>query len=606
MKVSLIKTDKHRQGHLSTKELPKFMDYLQQHPKAETVSELRHLLRYYVETLDQRPDVIGQLPRVYPSVELKRDADGNFVMKRFNGLLILTVAGLRDDKEIEAVKTAAQSLPMTVAAFAGASGRSVKLLVSVACADGSQPATETEAEQFCQRAYPIALSVYEAVLGRQLAKTIISTRSSFRLTLDPQPFFRAKSVPLLVNELATPKSEAAGTVADGGQTIVAGSEKVSTGTRQLVQFINENYELRHNTVMGYTEFLPKKRMAIGWQPVDERVQNSMAMEARLAGLNIWDKDISRYVRSTMVPVYNPIEEYLWSLEGKWDGKDHIDRLARTVPTDLPQWPLWFKRWLLAMVAQWKGKSRLYGNSIVPLLISTQGFNKSTFCRSLIPRELQWGYNDNLQLQDKKQVLQQMSQMLLINLDEFNQISPAVQQGFLKNIIQLPSVKVKRPYGRHVEEFPRLASFIATTNMADVLTDPSGSRRFIGVELKGPIDVKVQPNHAQVYAQALYLLRHEERYWFNDADTRAIMSSNLRYQRRSPVEQLFMEHFEVAANEQEGEYLSAAAIFSELRQIEGSILKPSGLTSFGRVLANIPDLQNRRTRNGTQYLVKRQE
>lgn len=68
-----------------------------------------------------------------------------------------------------------------------------------------------------------------------------------------------------------------------------------------------------------------------------------------------------------------------------------------------------------------------------------------------------GYNDNLVLSEKRQVLQAMCQSLVINLDEFNQISPQVQQGFLKNIIQLPSVKIKPPYGSHVQEFPRMAS-----------------------------------------------------------------------------------------------------------------------------------------------------
>ena len=79
----------------------------------------------------------------------------------------------------------------------------------------------------------------------------------------------------------------------------------------------------------------------------------------------------------------------------------------------------------------------------------------------------------------------MSQQLLINLDEFNQISPRVQQGFLKNVIQLPSIKAKRPYGTHLEELPRKASFIATSNMTDILSDPSGNRRFIGIELTAP-------------------------------------------------------------------------------------------------------------------------
>ena len=601
-KLSLIRTDRKEQQHLSTQPINKFIKYVQAHPKSEAIGQFRHLLRYYAANEPQRRlDVIQPLPRVLPSVELMRDGDGSLVMKQFNGLLLLTVSNLQRKEDVEAVKAAARLLPMTTAAITGASGRSVKLLVSVARADGSMPATEAEAEHLCQRAYPLATGIYEAALGRQLTKEVISVRASFRLTLDDSPYYNANAVPLRVDELAAPLA-AVQPVADNPAPVADG-QKVIDGTRQLITFIDDNYHLRHNQVMGYTEYLSKKRLAVGWQPVDDLVLNGIAMEARLAGLNVWDKDIRRYVRSNMVKNYNPIEEYLWTVDGRWDGKDHIGRLAGTVPTDNRQWPLWFRRWLLAMVAQWLGRNRGYGNAIVPLLISQQGYNKSTFCRRLIPDELQWGYTDNLQIQDKKQVLQQMSQMLLINLDEFNQISPAVQQGFLKNTIQLPSVKVKRPYGRHVEDFPRRASFIATTNMADVLADPSGSRRFIGIELNGPIDVRVRPNHEQLYAQAMQLLRDRERYWFDEAETAQIIASNQRFQKQSDAAMLFNEYFEPAGSEKEGEYLTATAIFTQLRQQYGSLLKTTSLTTFGRTLAGIPGLTSKHTKTGTKYLVK---
>ena len=200
-------------------------------------------------------------------------------------------------------------------------------------------------------------------------------------------------------------------------------------------------------------------------------------------------------------------------------------------------------------------------------------------------------------------MQQMSQMLLINLDEFNQISPAIQQGFLKNLIQLPSVKVKRPYGKHVEEQPRMASFIATSNLRDILADPSGCRRFLGIELTGPIDVSVRPNHRQLYAQALALLDANERYWFNDEETQQIMRQNQRFRLQSTAEQYFFTHFEPAQSEADGEYLSAAAIFERLRRLVGSSLKAQGLTSFGRTLAHIDGLQRKRSATATLYLVK---
>ncbi len=225
-----------------------------------------------------------------------------------------------------------------------------------------------------------------------------------------------------------------------------------------------------------------------------------------------------------------------------------------------------------MVEQWHNRTgRQYGNSVAPLLISKQGYNKSTFCRRLIPPQLQWGYTDNLILSEKRQVLQAMSQCLLINLDEFNQISAKVQQGFLKNLIQLPNVKYKPPYGGHVQEFPRTASFIATSNMDDILTDPSGNRRFIGIELTGPIDVSVRPNYQQLFAQAEKAIWNGEKTYFD-----------------------------------EGTFMTAAAIFSELKAKYGASLEAKSLLSFGRCLKNIDGLKRKRTMKGTEYLVIRRK
>lgn len=256
-----------------------------------------------------------------------------------------------------------------------------------------------------------------------------------------------------------------------------------------------------------------------------------------------------------------------------------------------------------MVDQWRGVyRRQYGNSTMPLLISKQGYNKSTFCRRLIPPSLSWGYNDNLILSEKRQVLQGMAQFLLINLDEFNQISPKVQQGFLKNLLQLPTVKMKPPYGSHVEEFPRLASFIGTSNMTDILSDPSGSRRFLGVELTGPIDVSQRINYEQLYAQAMQALEKGEKSYFDSRENEEIMQSNLQFQQVSVAKLCFLEVFEPTNDKEKGEYMTAAAIFSILKQKFGSSLQVSSLSHFGRELQNIEGLESKKTRQGTEYLV----
>jgi predicted P-loop ATPase len=240
--------------------------------------------------------------------------------------------------------------------------------------------------------------------------------------------------------------------------------------------------------------------------------------------------------------------------------------------------------------------------MVPLLISDQGFGKSTFCRQLLPPELRWGYMDSLLLSEKKQVLQAMSQMLLINLDEFNQISRKLQEGFLKNIIQLPVVMARRPYGRRVEELPRKASFIATTNMTDVLTDVSGNRRFMAIELTRPIDTVSMPEPRQLYAQILDSLERGERYWFDDEETKLLIRHNHRYEQQSSAELYFAEIFKAVSDEKEGQWLTATAIFDKLRHVAGAAIPANSLTSFGRMLTHMDGLRHRRSSSGSFYLV----
>jgi len=315
---------------------------------------------------------------------------------------------------------------------------------------------------------------------------------------------------------------------------------------RMISFLTMRYAFRYNTVLSCTEYRSVALPADSFTPLDPRMLRRIILEVQREGIEVSPNDIRNYIESDYVRQFDPVGDYLASCEGAWDGHDHIGDLAHTVPTDAPLWHKWFKTWLLAMVSQWQNQpSRLYGNSVAPLLISPQGYHKSTFCRRLLPDVLKWGYTDSLTLSDRRQVMLAMSQQLLINLDEFNQISPRVQQGFLKNVIQLPSIKAKRPYGTHLEELPRKASFIATSNMTDILSDPSGNRRFIGIELTAPIDTSRVPDHHQLFAQALQLLRNGSRSWFDKAETEQIMLWNRRYEIQEPADQYFSLCFSVA-------------------------------------------------------------
>ena len=623
IKISIIHTNKKNQLVLNTKNFESFLQRIAKDDARGTITNFRNskeVLDYGYESYRG----MANWRHVYPSAEYGKEANDCLKLKTVNGILLLTFDDIFEAEDMAALKRSASLMPSTFAVIEGADGTSAHVLVRYTDIDGKIPQNEEDAEELHRMAAKQIVPLYQTLMKETVQPTSHSLKDNFLMTLDAQPYYNAQAIPMKIDHHVRKQEMIKGGVKEvkkfptpdlvGWETDDGEIEKSKAGVQpttadnimNMMVFLKDRYEFRYNVLMKYTEYKEKN----GWHdfaPVDPRVQKRMTLDVQLADIRVSIKDVRNFLESDYIVNYDPIDEYLFQCEGKWDGKDHIRALARTVPTANPHWADWFYIWYLGMVDQWRGiNHRLYGNSVAPLLISKQGYNKSTFCRRLIPQELQWGYTDNLVLSEKRQVYQAMAQTLLINLDEFNQISPQMQQGFLKNLIQLPNVKMKRPYGGHVEEFPRLASFIATSNMDDILTDPSGNRRFIGVELTGPIDVSVKPNYVQLFAQAMAAIRAGEKTYFDSVETTLLMQSNRQFEVVPPIEQYFQMCFDLVEDESLGKYMSAAEIFDYLKKRIGSSLKIDSLMSFGRKLANIDGIKVKRFATGKRYLVAEKE
>ena len=609
MKITITHRNNKNQLLVSTKSLERFLERIVNDDAKNTVANFREYVPWLTNGYDGYKNMATWM-HVHPAAEFQKSENGLLKMKQNNGVLLLTFVNIKEDGGVDAVKQKVASLPSTLAAFMGADGISLNVLVKYALAKGSLPDDEVEADRIYKQAFQTFAPLYQILVKATMQMPEPSIYSDFLFTQDASPYYREDALPLVLNEvihtIEKPVDNLKDAIVDNSEEDVDKDGKdLSDNIMRMIGFLCKKYDFRYDSVMKFTEYRPKDKDYWGYQPVDARVQKRMTLEVQLANIRVSIKDVRNYLESDLLSTYNPVEDFLFKCAGKWDGKDYIRALARTVPTDNPYWEDWFYTWFLAMVNQWRSYShRKYGNSVAPLLISKQGYNKSTFCRSLVPPELQWGYNDNLVLSEKRQVLQAMCQALLLNLDEFNQISPQVQQGFLKNIIQLPSVKMKPPYGSHVQEFPRMASFIATSNMEDILSDPSGNRRFLGVELTGPIDVSQLPNYEQLYAQALAALQAGEKTYFDAEQTKLIMASNRKFEVISPVDQYFNLYFDLTDDVKQGEYLTAAEIFQELKSHIGSSVKLSNLISFGRKLSQMPSIHRKRFNDGMRYLVVR--
>lgn len=344
------------------------------------------------------------------------------------------------------------------------------------------------------------------------------------------------------------------------------ADKHLNKTAQLMMrtahFLNVHFRMRRNKLNGVVEYRLNDGTDFNYHILTKEMQNSMTIMALAAGLNSWDKDLNRFINSTMITEYDPVNAFLDSLP-KWDGRDRIGEVARRVPTQTTDWERNFHIWMRSMVAQWMGRDEQHGNAIAPILIGAQATGKSSFCRILLPECLQEYYNDSIHFKDDKSVFLALSSFALINIDEFDSLSRS-QQPLLKYLLSKTDVKYRAVYRSHIEQHKRYASFIGTTNNLHPLNDPTGSRRFICVKVDGVIDFSTPIDHLQLYAQLREEVMNGERYWFTKEEADAITMQNSQFQKKEDISNFITSLFHQPIGNEASILLTPAAIVEELQ------------------------------------------
>lgn len=352
-----------------------------------------------------------------------------------------------------------------------------------------------------------------------------------------------------------------------------------TMTVQLRKYLLEHFTFRYNTLTGATEF-QLKNTTDRFRPISEREMNGMIVDARLEGIPCWRNDIPTLVLSSKVEAYNPFHLYMRELP-VWDV-DRVTSLLLGV-SDNELWLKGGRYWLRAMTSQWTGVERTHANTLTPILISSkQGLNKSTFCRSLLPDSLRYYYLDNLNLAASTFPEKKLVKNGLINLDEFDKIRES-QQTNLKNLLQMVNIPIFRGKRLGWVNENRLASFIATTNSYQILTDPTGSRRFLCVEVLHTISEEPL-EHKQVYAQLKAELEAGKPDFLNSEEEQLLQKHNKAYYRQSPLEDVFYNCFRQPMEAEKGIWLTAAEIYNTLHRFNSSAMKN---TSVKQLTSHLP-------------------
>ena len=401
--------------------------------------------------------------------------------------------------------------------------------------------------------------------------------------------------------------------------------KSSSLMQEVTAFLTSRYRFRFNVLTEETEVADVANITniennlpdahLRYAKVDERWMNTLSMEAIETGIDCWDRDIQRFVRSRRISEYHPFTAYFEQLP-EWDGTDRVSALARRV-SDNPVWVNGFHRWMLGLSAQWmqfrsdtnnansanRANSINRANSVAPLLVSSrQGLGKSTFCRLLMPDALKSYYTESYDLGSPASAEAKLAAYGLINLDEFDKLSTS-KMPLLKNLMQASALNIRKAYKRSASALPRIASFIGTSNREDLLVDRTGSRRFLCVSLEHAIDCITPVEYEQLYAQLKAELLSGERSWFNKEEEQAIQQHNALFYKHIPEEEVFRLCFRFATQEdhpQEVLTLSATQLFERMKSAHPSVMRGMTAYSLSRIL---PQLGERvHTAKGNVYRV----
>lgn len=363
----------------------------------------------------------------------------------------------------------------------------------------------------------------------------------------------------------------------------------------MKNFLLTRYAFRYNHLREMTEWRSIDGAETEWRELDTWALNSIYCEVCEAGFEVSFGDLKRILASSFCKSFLPFADYLASLP-RWDGRDRITPLAQRVGDD-PLWALVLHRWLLAMVAQWKGLDLQTANSMVPVLISErQGLGKSTFWRSIVPSELQVYYLDKLDFTLGGEYDRMMAQCCLINIDEMDALTDRAMSKF-KAATQMKSITGHSNLRTRITVSRRMASFCATTNQRTILRDRTGSRRFFCMEVTHKIGCSgIQ--HEQIYAQLLAELAAGERTWFTKAEERRIQHHNRAFYAPTPVQvaltKLYRAPLEVDAPD-DVQRLSAQELLRALAKRHAHVVGNLDLKEFGRqVAALFPVVKRQKT------------
>ena len=345
--------------------------------------------------------------------------------------------------------------------------------------------------------------------------------------------------------------------------------KTSSKNSEIEVYLSIRYEFRYNTVLGRTEY--RRMNSSDFTKVGRYEINTLRREIdNDIGIITSSENLYSIIESSFSPRINPIQEYFKNLplvdvssSSPFSLKAIPDLASCVVVRNSDKWLPYLTKWLVAVVAN-AMDDRECRNHTCLVMTGEQGKFKTTFLDLLCPPALHgYSYTGKIYPQEKD-TLTYIGQNLIVNIDDQLKALNKRDENELKNLITCPMVKYRMPYDKYVEEHPHLASFVASVNGNDFLTDPTGSRRFLPFEVLS-IDIErakaISMNN--VYAEAKALLKSGFRYWFDDDEIAELYRESEDFQVQTAEMELLLRCFEKPTEDESYSLMTTTEILTYL-------------------------------------------
>ena len=368
---------------------------------------------------------------------------------------------------------------------------------------------------------------------------------------------------------------------EGGNSELHTRRKFSKNS-EIETYLSSYYQFRYNTVLGRTEYHSKNDAH--FSKVGRYEINTLRREIdNDIGIITSSDNLYSIIESSFSPRINPIQEYFKALPlldigsscsntNEYNSCRNASSLSLKAIPELAscvvahnsdKWLPYLTKWLVAVVAN-AMDDRECRNHTCLVLTGEQGKFKTTFLDLLCPPAL-YGYSYTGKIYpQEKDTLTYIGQNLIVNIDDQLKALNKRDENELKNLITCPMVKYRMPYDKYVEEHPHLASFVASVNGNDFLTDPTGSRRFLPFEVLS-IDIERAKAISMdyVYAEAKALLKSGFRYWFDDDEIAELYRESEDFQVQTAEMELLLRCFEKPTEDESYSLMTTTEILTYL-------------------------------------------